>query len=144
MHWKVVSCIVWAEHARWSRVFHQNAHKGSEFLHKNRLPKLEELPPKHRRVPCLVRSQVKQPKRCPWGVMEKSQVLGHGLKEFHVCRRIAGRSSKSREKAVKERHTVFEGIFPYCAKITDRARWSEKDHGVRKLLLVFLCEQRPE
>lgn len=85
MHWKVVSCVVWAERGGWSRVFHQKAPKGIEFLHRKRLPRLEELPPKHRHIPCLMRSQIVQPKRCPLGVMEKTSVFGHQLEELSMC-----------------------------------------------------------
>lgn len=35
MHWKVVSCVVWAERGGWSRIFHQKAPKGIEFLHRD-------------------------------------------------------------------------------------------------------------
>lgn len=85
MHWNVVSCVAWAERGGQSRVFHQKTPRGTEFLHRKRLPRLEELPPKHRRMPCLIRSQIMQPKRCPLGVVEKTQVLGHRLKELSMC-----------------------------------------------------------
>lgn len=85
MLWKVVSCVVWAECGGWSQVFHKKAPKGTEFLHRKRLPKLEELAPNHRCMPRLIRSQIRQPKRCLLGVMEKTWVLGHQLKELSMC-----------------------------------------------------------
>lgn len=53
----------WAEHGGWSRIFHPKDPRGIEYLHRKRLPGLEELPPTHRHRLCLVRSQTMHPKR---------------------------------------------------------------------------------
>lgn len=55
-------CVLWAEHRGWSRVFHLKDPRGAENLHRKRLSRLEELPPKHRYMLSLIRSQTMQPK----------------------------------------------------------------------------------
>lgn len=112
MHWKFVSCIAWAECGGRSRFSHQNTPKGTEFPHRKRLPRLEEVPPQHRHMPCLIRSRIMQSKRCLLGVREKTWVLGHQEISTRVGEQQVGAARKQQEESYQRGKLRIWRSFP--------------------------------